>query len=139
MTGQTQVIRGRAADARHRRGLRFETLVRDRLPATLAGAVAASLQPIERIVDRGEVRACLREQRRDLRAFEPDGRAFGVVLVVGIRRVRRIHDRVELTRRARHIERMRARRSVDRRSSKVTSNHYPHLSGNVARASNILR
>lgn len=56
------------------------------------------VQPVERVVEGGEVRAHLREKGRDLRAFEPDGRTFGIVLVVGVRRVRPVHDRVELTR-----------------------------------------
>ncbi len=92
------MIRGCAADARHGRGLRLEALDPDRFAATLAGSVAAPAQPVERAVERVEVRTHLRNERRDLRPFEPDGRAFGIVLVVCVRRVRPVHDRVELPR-----------------------------------------
>ena len=79
----------RAADARDRRRLGFEALDRDRLPATITSSVGAAVQPIERSVQLGKVRTRPSEKGGDLRAFETDGRTFGVVLVVGVRFGRR--------------------------------------------------
>lgn len=96
-------------------------------------------QAIERSVQFGKVRTRPSEKGGDLGAFEPDGRTFGVVLVVGVRGIRRVHDRVELA-----CER---REPIDCPLAFVRqpfferhgATHTPNVSGNVARPADIVR
>jgi hypothetical protein len=85
-----------APDARPRRGTGQETLVRDRVAAPLAYPVTPLAQSNECAIDIFEVRTRLIDERGELRALEPDGRAFGIMLVVGGLECGRLHDAVEL-------------------------------------------
>ena len=69
---------------------------RDGLTAALAVAVGACVQAGQRLVDRGQVVPGLGQQGGHVLAFEGDGRALRVVLVVGVVGLRRGHDLAEL-------------------------------------------
>ncbi len=83
-------------DAGARRCERNETLVGDAPSATLAFAVLPRLVAGDGVVEVAEVRARGTQQPGDLLAFESDGVALGVVLVVGSNRLGGRHDVVEV-------------------------------------------
>src|SRR5690349_5078609 len=89
---QSPPRRGGAADARRSRRPGLEALTTDAVPATLADAVRARAEPVQRPVEVGETVARGLEQRHRLRPLERDRRALGVVLVVGRDQRRRRDD-----------------------------------------------
>lgn len=101
----------RAGDARPGGRPRLETGEPDGKPARLAQPVRASGEPVLGGVDLGQILACLAHQRVELGPLEGDGRAFWVVLVVGVGSHRRCDELVEATGEVReHAPRRVARR-----------------------------
>ena len=75
--------------------------MRDGLSAQLADPEGAGLQPLDRSLDLRQVTSDLQDERSDLRPLERDGRALGVVLVVGVAVAGRLHHLVEVVGQAR--------------------------------------
>ena len=75
---------------------RGEPFLGDRLPASLADAVGGRVHPAQRVVDLGDPLPGSGQQRGQLGAFEADGGALRVVLVVGVRVARRREQRLQI-------------------------------------------
>jgi hypothetical protein len=87
---------GGAADAGHRGWAGRQPFLPDRLPAPFAYPVPAGFQPLQRRVDRGQLLPRRVKQRGGVLPFEGQRGSFGVVLVVGPGRARRLGEVGEL-------------------------------------------
>jgi hypothetical protein len=87
---------GGAADAGHCGRAGRQTFLPDRLSAPLAYPVPAGFQPLQRRVDRGQLLPRRVKQRGGVLPLEGEGGSFGVVLVVGPGRARRLGEVGEL-------------------------------------------
>jgi hypothetical protein len=87
---------GGAADAGHRGRPGRQPFLPDRLPAPFAYPVPAGFQPLQRRVDRGQLLPRRVKQRGGVLPLEGQRGSFGVVLVVGPGRARRLGEVSEL-------------------------------------------
>jgi len=85
-----------AADADPGRRPGSEAQLSDGLRAPLTDAVAAGSPTGQSGVHLRQMPPCTIDEGPELRALERDGRAFGVVFIVGVRAGRRLHHRPEL-------------------------------------------